>query len=123
VRTRALILLLALALLAALPQVGQGAEFTLRPDGWYAPAKSPNETLNFGVDWTDWLAGDTILTSTWTVGTGLTVGAKTIDPAGQKATLWLSGGTLGQVYILNNKITTQGGRIKEQTWKLEIKAR
>jgi hypothetical protein len=122
VKARALILLLALALLVLImPQAGQGAGFTQRAEGWYAPAKTPNDTLDYGVDWTLWLAGDTITTSTWTVTSGVTVGVKALNPAGTITTIWISGGTAGTTYTLANTINTVGGRIKQQSFKIEVK--
>ena len=120
-KARGFIVILALSLLVLIPQAGQGAGFSQRVDGWYAPAKVHNDTLDYGVDWTAWLAGDTISVSAWTVTTGLTVGVQAVNAAGTITTIWISGGTAGTAYTLANKVTTVGGRIKEQSFKIEVK--
>lgn len=90
--------------------------------------KDPNATLPYTVDWTAWLAneGDTALSATWTVPTGLT---ESIDPrhgrtldAG-KATIWLSGGTEGQTYLVTCHLITAGGREDDRTLPVRIRNR
>jgi hypothetical protein len=71
-------------------------------------AKGPAEVLDFQVDWTTWLQGDSILTSTWTVATGLTKDSE--SNTATTATIWVSGGVVGNAYKLINAITTNGGR-------------
>jgi len=85
------------------------------------PAKDPNGDKDYGVDWTEWLAADTILTSTWAVPTGLT---KTSDSAtGQIAAIWLQGGVPGEKYTVTNHITTAGGRSEDQSLIIRMKER
>ena len=87
---------------------------------WTDP-KDPDETLDYMVDWTDALAGDTIASSTWTVPTGITRG--TDSNTANTATIWISGGTADQTYELMNRITTAGGRTREQTCNLRVSAK
>jgi hypothetical protein len=65
--------------------------------------KDPDAVLDYSVDWSKWLAGDQIATSTWFVS----------DPALQPAddsktttrtTIWLAGGVVGQSYTVTNRI-------------------
>lgn len=78
--------------------------------------KDPGATLDYSVDWSEFLeTGETITASTWTVPSGLTT--VTTSNTDTKATVWLSGGTLGQSYELVNRITTDNvpNRIDERT--------
>lgn len=83
--------------------------------------KDPQAILDYGVDWSDWLAsGDRLIASTWTVPAGLT---KDSDGFTDTATaIWLSGGTLGQVYTLVNHITTLAGRQEDRTLEIWLTA-
>lgn len=78
--------------------------------------KDPAAVLDYTVDWTTWLASDTIATSNWTIvkltpgtdATPLTAGTKSNTSA--TATQFVSAGTAGITYLLENTITTTGGR-------------
>lgn len=78
-----------------------------------------NAVLDYVVDWSAWLVGDTISTSTFTADTGLTVG--TTSHTTTTATVWISGGTTGQKYNVVNRITTVGGRTNDHTLIFKIK--
>ena len=76
--------------------------------------KSPAANLDYGVDWSQWLAsGETISTSTWTVATGITAG--TMSNTNTEAVVWLSGGVPGVTYTALNQITTSQGRTDART--------
>jgi hypothetical protein len=84
--------------------------------------KDPDAVLDYSVDWSKWLAGDQIETSTWFVS----------DPALQpaddsntttRATVWLAGGVAGQSYTVTNRITTSGGRTDERSLVLQVQDR
>ena len=81
--------------------------------------KDPNATLDYGFDWTDWLNGDTINSSSWIIPSGLTEGSNGHNS--EVTWVWLSGGTAGQVYNLVNRIVTVGGRTEDQTITLIVK--
>lgn len=80
--------------------------------------KDPDATLDFEVDWSDWLNGDTIVSAVWFVQAGIT---KVSDShTGTVATLWLSGGTVGAEYDAACRITTSEGRIDERTITVKV---
>ena len=81
--------------------------------------KDPNARLDYSIDWSAWLGTDTIATSAWTADTGLTLSGATNDTT--SATVWVEGGTAGEVYGVTNTITTAGGRRDERTIKFKIK--
>lgn len=80
------------------------------------PTKDPDAVLDYEIDWSTWLGSDTISTSAWTVPAGLTKDSDTNTTT--TATIWLSGGTAGEVYELTNHIVTAGGREQDQTVQL-----
>lgn len=86
------------------------------------PAKDPDEILDYSLDWGSRLDdGDQIETSTWTVPTGLTKGDTSFTAS--TTTVWLSGGTAGKRYNALNRVTTTGGRTKDQTVGIYIRNR
>lgn len=76
--------------------------------------KDPDALLDYATDWSSWLdTGDTIASSLWVVPAGLTITAQSHTTTG--ATVWLSGGTLGERYEVVNRITTAQGRIEDRS--------
>ena len=95
------------------------------------PNKDPQAVLEYGFDWTDWLAtGETIATSTWTRTGGTDGGTITIgDPTGIAPPISggitrtkLSGGTVGQEHHITNHIITSVGREDDRTAKIKIRS-
>lgn len=88
--------------------------------------KTPNANKDYGFDWTDWLTGpdgssaDTIASSAWTVPAGLTAGAVAFTAT--QSTQYLSGGSIGQDYVVTNKITTSAGRIEERSLRIQVRS-
>jgi hypothetical protein len=107
------------------------------------PFKGPSEILDYDIDWTWRLysaselalaqaqqdAGepvtitpaDTIATSQFTLPAGITATQSANTTTATK--VWLSGGTIGQVYLVQNEIVSAGGRTMDQTVKLKIKTK
>jgi hypothetical protein len=83
------------------------------------PNKDPDDVLDFQIDWSARLGTDTISTSTWTLNSGSVV-LGTDTKTATTATIWLSGGTLGDWCELDNTIVTAGGRTLEQLVKIKI---
>ena len=81
--------------------------------------KDPDASLDYELDWTLWLEGDTINSSSWAVPTGITIDSDSFT--NQTATVWLSGGTLHQKYEAVNRIITAGGRTDDRTITIRIK--
>lgn len=81
--------------------------------------KDPHAVLDYAMDWTDWLATDTITgTPLWTVPAGLTKDSQSNTTS--VATVWLSGGVLGMVYPVTCRITTAAGRTDERSFRIKI---
>lgn len=80
--------------------------------------KDPDATLDYQVNWGMWLGEDIISNSTWEVPIGITKGSESFD--GTTATIWLSGGTIGQRYAITNTIATVGTRGDDRTFHILI---
>jgi hypothetical protein len=85
--------------------------------------KDPDAVLDFLFDWTEWLAvGEAISSHTITVsGTGVAVDSSSENSG--IITVWLSGGTAGQVDDVNCQIVTDAARTDERTMKIRIQER
>lgn len=84
---------------------------TFIPD---APAKDPDSTIDYGIDWSNWLAsGETITTSTWVdLGDLTSVSESSTTTA---TAIFISGGVVGATYTLTNRITTNQGRTEDRS--------
>lgn len=87
--------------------------------------KSTAGVLNYTIDWTTWLDGDTIATSTWAIDNN-DAGSLVIDSESETtaaATATISGGTKGKTYEITNTITTAAGLTDTRTMALHINTR
>lgn len=83
------------------------------------PSKSPNERLDYTINWAAALGTDTIVSSTWTISdSGLTTDDNTFAPV--TATIWLLGGTPNTLYTVTNTITTAGTRVYVQQVNIKV---
>jgi len=84
--------------------------------------KDPDAVLDYGHDWSDFLAecSDTIATSTWDVPAGMTEDRPSYV-VGNTTVVWLAGGTHGTDYVVTNHMVTTAGR--EQDYSMKIKVR
>lgn len=91
------------------------------PDGTseFPFIQDPDAVLDYQVNWSSWLVGDTISTSTFVADTGLTVGATSHTTT--TATVWISDGSLNGKYKVVNHITTDGGRENDHTIYFRIR--
>ena len=80
--------------------------------------KDPDAKLDYGVDWTSWLDGDIIDSSSWDIPTGLTLVSETDTDT--HAIVWLSGGAVGEMYPAVNHIITALGREDDRTLNVKI---
>lgn len=89
----------------------------------------PDETLDFSMDWSDFLDDgsptDSISSSSWSIEGG---GSPTPTLSGgvtngDVTSIFLSGCEVGEVYRLSNKIVTSQGRTAERSWTLRCAQR
>lgn len=81
--------------------------------------ENPSVT-DYEIDWTGWLDGRTITTSTWSIDptAGITIVASSNTTV--LATVRLSGGTWGQTYIATNHIVASDAEEEERTITIKI---
>src|SRR5512143_2493282 len=82
--------------------------------------KVPGATLDYKMDWSEWLGTDTLAASAWaSSATGVFIEEDTFsDTAGL---LIISGGSQGTSYELTNTIeTASGGLIESRSFILEV---
>lgn len=78
------------------------------------PVKAPNAIKPYNLDWSQYLNGDTIATSTWPeYDAGINKDSET--RVGAVTTVWVSGGAVGGKYRFVNRIVTAAGITDEQT--------
>ena len=79
--------------------------------------KDPDAVLDWIFDWNDWLSeAETITTVEFIVDPGITIDTETQTT--KTATVWLSGGTEGQVYRVTCRITSSEGRTDDRSFTL-----
>lgn len=81
-------------------------------------SKDPDAVLDYVMDWTNWLNGDIIISSSWTLDAGITQAGTGMS--GTQTVVWLSGGTVGTSYQITNRITTQAGRTEDRTFQVNV---
>ena len=78
----------------------------------YWPDKSPDDVLDYQINWAEALDGDVIVTSTWSVPAGITKDSD--SKSSTTTTIWLSGGTADREYEIENIIVTDNARTFKQ---------
>jgi hypothetical protein len=79
--------------------------------------KDPDATLDWIFDWNEWLGeNETIANSEFIVDPGITVESSMNSQ--KTATVWLSGGTEGEVYRVTCRVTTNEGRTDDRSFTL-----
>lgn len=79
--------------------------------------KTANAGKPYTINWLPFLAGDTISTSVFTVGSGMTLDSESNTTTTSTATL--SGGTTGTTYTITCQIVTAGGITEEHTFYVQ----
>lgn len=87
------------------------------------PQKDPDEVANYGFIWSTELAeGDSVASSTWILPDGLSKASEGLSD--DVTVVKLSGGTIGETYIVTNRIVTSiTTETLDQSAKLKIKDR
>lgn len=93
-------------------------------DGLYID-KDPESTLQYTIDWTNWLAtGETISSITFTVDTitgdtdNLVVAGSNIVTGNKKCNVSLTGGTAGNIYTVRNTIVTSDSQTERKFFRI-----
>ena len=83
------------------------------------PPKDPGETLDYTLDWSQALEGDSILASIWSVDSG-GVAVESSSVAGSMTTVYLSGGTTNVPAVVKNTVTAATGRVFVSRLKIPV---
>lgn len=70
------------------------------------PPKDPDATLKYGINWSDYLDTEQILSSEWIAEGAIVIESDSYDL--QSTAVMLSGGTAGTRYKVTNRITYTG---------------
>lgn len=81
--------------------------------------KDPDSTLDFAINWSPILDGDTIATSSFLLPDGLTEVSSSNTTT--TATIFVSGGSACRTYRITNRVTTAGGRTWDRTIRVRVK--
>ena len=83
--------------------------------------KDPDAVLDYALDWTKWLEGDTLTSGTWTIDAGPTIASQNVSAG--IVTMFLSGGVDGTTYVARCRIVTTGGRTEDRTIHIQVRER
>ena len=87
--------------------------------------KDPAAVLDYGLDWVSWLDGRNITQSTWHVEPSEPGGVVAASPEHQygKTSVMLSGGNVGRLYMVTNRIVTNASTTEERSMLIRIEQR
>lgn len=86
--------------------------------------KTSAERKRYSIDYTDWLdTGETVLSAVFTIAPAspLEVDAHSISSDGTQLVFFVNDGTDEVEYVINVKVTTSGGQIKEDEVIFEVR--
>lgn len=84
------------------------------------PAHDPADYLDYYVDWSNELDGDIIVNSNFALTTTGTLAISAQSFANTVSSIWIEGGTVGEVGKFVNEIETLGGRVENKTVLLKV---
>jgi hypothetical protein len=82
------------------------------------PPKTPDDILDYTIDWTGRLEAEVIAESRFSIPHGLVKLSEAYSATATK--LWLAGGMAGEAYTIVNRVKTSGGRSLEQLVELSV---
>lgn len=84
--------------------------------------KQPAEVLDYDVSFDEFLPPtDTIVNITATASAGITLISNATIDAGRGVKQWVSGGETGKTYLVQIRISSGDGRVKEAEFKIKVK--
>jgi hypothetical protein len=87
--------------------------------------KDAESRIDHGVDWSTYLAGQSIVASLWNVepveAGGLVVEASAFEAA--RTSVRVSGGMVGRLYRLTNRVTLSDGQVDERSVTFRVEER
>ena len=83
--------------------------------------KSPEDVLDYDIDFERWLSGEDRVTGAITTIAGSTAVVDRTDFSDTAAKVWLSGGTNGETGEVSTVVTTLEGRTKKFCFSIKIR--
>lgn len=87
--------------------------------------KDPQARVDHAIDWSAYLAEQSLVASLWTVtpqeAGGLLVETQAFEA--QRSSVRLSGGVVGRVYRLTNRVTLSDGQVDERSVTMRVEER
>jgi hypothetical protein len=80
--------------------------------------KDPEEILDYGMDWSEWLEEDAIQVSRWGPPTPITTPPLVVESTKRdpdSTVVKLSGGKIGMLYQIENTVETAQGRTAQES--------
>ena len=88
--------------------------------------KDPGSTLDYTMDWTNWLGADTVDSVTYTLDSGITtssaIGGSATSTTSTTTTVNITGGTAGNIYNVKAEMTTANGRVVVRNFRVKVEA-
>jgi hypothetical protein len=86
--------------------------------------QDPDATLDYSIDWSDWLAdAETISSFTVVASTGVTVTTPTPSQSAGIVTVWLTAGVAGSTATVTCHIVTSAGRTDDREFQVLVRNR
>ena len=87
--------------------------------------KDPQARIDHAIDWSAYRAGQSLIASDWTVepqeAGGMTVKESAFEA--QRSSARLTGGRLGRVYRLTNRVTLTDGQVADRSVTIRVEER
>lgn len=87
--------------------------------------KDPQSRVDYAIDWSGYLDGQTVAASLWTVSPeeagGVAVDAASFDL--NRTAARLIGGVVGHIYQIGNRVTLSDGSVDERSITLRVEER
>lgn len=87
--------------------------------------KDPQGRIDHAIDWSAYLAGQSLVASNWTVspaeGGGVAVEADAVE--GLRSSVRLGGGRVGRLYRITNRVTLSDGQVDERSIHIRVEER
>lgn len=88
--------------------------------------KDPGSTLDYVIDWTNWLGADTVSSVTYTLDSGIStstdIGGSATSTTDTTTTVNITGGTTGNIYNVKAEMVTAGGRTVVRNFRIRIES-
>jgi hypothetical protein len=87
--------------------------------------KDPGATVDHAIDWSAYLAGQTILASSWAIAPDEAGGVSVANDAAEptRTSVRLTGGRIGRLYRVSNRVTLSGGQVDERSFDMRVEER